>query len=90
LIPWLAVSIIAVFIHNLLASFNSLCNKKTSGLVILESFVYSSSHIMIFTVENIKIFSQFAINHLAIILQVVVFQFVPVTQIIFIFLLGKP
>ncbi|MDR0771672.1 MAG: hypothetical protein LBF15_00985 [Candidatus Peribacteria bacterium] len=48
------------------------------------------SQIMIFTVVNIKTFFPEALSHFAIMLQVVVFPFVPVTHTIVISLAGKP
>jgi hypothetical protein len=80
---------IAVCIPSFFACFRSFCNTKGSGEVIFVSFVHSLSHIIILTVVNIKIFSPFSIKPLAMILHVEVFPFVPVTQIIFILLLGN-
>gem|GEM_PF-2738269 len=52
-------------------------------------FTISLSHKITFTVVNINTFFQAFLSHFAIILQVVVFQFVQVTQIIIIFFDGN-
>jgi hypothetical protein len=56
------------------------CKTKASGEVIFVLFTYSLSQIITFTVVNKKTFFPEAINHLAIMFEVVVFQFVHVTQ----------
>jgi hypothetical protein len=52
--------------------------------------MYSVSQMIILTVVNINTFFQAFFNHFAIIFEVVVFPFVPVTQTITIFFDGKP